>query len=541
VKITFRRWREPLTVLAVFVVLTAAMTWPQARELTRSAVPHHDVYFNMWRLAWIAHALSTPARLFDANIFYPEHNTLALSDAILVQGVLGAPLFWIGMPAVLVQNLLLLGAIALSGMAMFCLVRYLTNSRGAGILAGIAFAFAPFRFEHAMHMELQWAFWSPLALLAIHRTLDTGRMRAGVMAGLLLALQMLSCIYYGIFLSTLLVVPGVLWLAFDRGVPLRRAMVPLLAGGVLAVAISAIYAIPYLQVHARVGSRQPTEITEFSARPASYLVATPENYVYGRMFAARGAGERRLFPGLGIVLLAGIGLLLVPPTRRQIVSLLALIAAFEASLGFRGYAYGFLYEHVPLYAGLRAPARLGIFVVMFLAVLAGYGYTAIAATLRPRARQILAGVLAAALLIEYRVRFPLDVFPTSVPPLYARLRELPVGIVAEFPVPRADRLPGDDPRVSYMSTFHWFPLVNGYSGMYPPSYIARIVRLQSFPGASSQAQLRADGVRYVVVHATRYPPETLAAVLERLLKLADFHEVGVFDDGEGGAYLYTYR
>ena len=42
----------------------------------------------MWRLRWFAHALVTPsARLFDANIFSPELRTLALSDAMFVEGI----------------------------------------------------------------------------------------------------------------------------------------------------------------------------------------------------------------------------------------------------------------------------------------------------------------------------------------------------------------------------------------------------------------------------------------------------------------------
>ncbi len=139
-----RRGVQLLLALGLFAVLTVAMTWPQGLYLSSQAPPHQDVYFNMWRLRWFAHALVTPsARLFDANIFYPEPQTLAYSDAMLVEGVIAAPLLWAGMTPVLVHNLLLLGAIAASGAAMFALARYLTGSRGAGILGGIVFAFAP--------------------------------------------------------------------------------------------------------------------------------------------------------------------------------------------------------------------------------------------------------------------------------------------------------------------------------------------------------------------------------------------------------------
>ena len=94
--------------------------------------------------------------------------------------------------------------------------------------------------------------------------------------------------------------------------------------------------------------------------------------------------ERRLFPGAVVTLLALVGLFLRPPPAVALVYLVGLALAFDMSLGLSGYSYRVLYEHVPLYQGLRALARLGIFVVFFLAALAGYGYAALAASL-PRA------------------------------------------------------------------------------------------------------------------------------------------------------------
>ena len=53
-----------------------------------------------WVLAWVAHQLpSAPAHIFDANIFYPERNTLAYSETLLVPGLLAAPLHWLGVGA----------------------------------------------------------------------------------------------------------------------------------------------------------------------------------------------------------------------------------------------------------------------------------------------------------------------------------------------------------------------------------------------------------------------------------------------------------
>ena len=49
------------------------MTWPQVAHLGTEASHHEDVFFNMWRLGWVAHALAkSPARVLDGNIFFPN-------------------------------------------------------------------------------------------------------------------------------------------------------------------------------------------------------------------------------------------------------------------------------------------------------------------------------------------------------------------------------------------------------------------------------------------------------------------------------------
>ena len=91
------RTRSALLVTLLFIVLTAAMTWPQVEYLATRSRQHQDVFFNLWRLRWLAHALaSSPSHLFDGNIFHPELRTLTFSDAMLVEGLAGAPLLWLG-------------------------------------------------------------------------------------------------------------------------------------------------------------------------------------------------------------------------------------------------------------------------------------------------------------------------------------------------------------------------------------------------------------------------------------------------------------
>src|SRR3954447_20144398 len=189
-------WRAALLVAA----LTVVVTWPQAGWLQTRVADHRDPLFSAWRLAWIAHALRTPAaHLYDGNIFFPARGTLTYSDATLLQGMLAAPFLWAGLSPVLVYNLVLLTGIASAGLGMFVLVRHLTSDSCAALVAAACYTLLPYRVEHFVHLEMQWTMFMPLAFWAVHRALEKGSWRFGLVAGLFVWLQFLACMYYGVF------------------------------------------------------------------------------------------------------------------------------------------------------------------------------------------------------------------------------------------------------------------------------------------------------------------------------------------------------
>ena len=56
-------------------------------------------------MAWVAHQVPRdPIHLFEANIFYPAHDSLAFSEPLIVPALMGAPLAWAGASPVLVYN-----------------------------------------------------------------------------------------------------------------------------------------------------------------------------------------------------------------------------------------------------------------------------------------------------------------------------------------------------------------------------------------------------------------------------------------------------
>ena len=301
--------RRLAVLLILFSALTAVVTYPQITGM-RTLVPFHsDPYFSMWRLGWVAHQIPHGwTGFFEGNIFFPEHHTLAYSDAMLLPGILLAPFFWIGVSSVTIYNCALLAAMALSGVAMWVLVQRLTGSDLAGIVGGAIYAFAPYRFDHYMHLELQIVFWLPLALLVMHRSVETARPRDAMMLGALVAAQALSCVYVGLFFATysLIFAPALLML----GAAARRwrTLGLWVAAGIFAAVLTAPYALAYSRAQESVGTRTADDVRHYGATMWSYRATPPMNRLFGREGARPGTNELYLFPGYMALFLAGVGL-----------------------------------------------------------------------------------------------------------------------------------------------------------------------------------------------------------------------------------------
>jgi hypothetical protein len=526
--------------------ITIGLTWPQARHLQTHVAAHVDPYFSMWRLAWVAHALGDPANLFNANIFHPELRTLAFSDAMLLQGVLAAPLFWAGFSPVSIYNLMLLAGIAGSGLGMFVLAYHLTKSPAAALVACAVFALAPYRVEHFMHLELQWTMWMPLAFWAVHRAFDERSRKWGVIAGLFVWLQIVSSVYYGVFLAIALVVFGAVMTVARPGA-MRRALPGFVAGGALAVVLAIPYGYQYLRVAEAVEARPLVAIREYSATVASYFASPAQSLIWGWTADRWGGPELRLFPGTVALLLAIIGLVAGP--RGAGIAYAAVAAAtVELSFGLNGRVYPWLMEVVPALQGLRAPSRFAVLAIAAIAVLSAFGVQAVQRMLGAgersfaRRRQAAAAIAVVLLLTEYQTTgMPLMLaprHPAEMHNVYRIAQSLGPGVVLELPLPRLDQLPGREPFYAFWSIGTWHRLVNGYSGYYPPSYLQTVATLERFPDASSIERLRSLSVRYVIVHKTGVESDRYAWLLLQLTTRREFRPYGVFKDPEGDAALF---
>ncbi len=524
-------------VVLFYSALTVFFTWPLAPDLSTRVVAHFDPPFSAWRLARVVHNVSRGGPLFDGEIYWPARQTLAYSDAMLAQAAFAWPLLATGLTPLAVLNVLTLAGVAGSATAAYVLARRLTGNTGGALVAGLVFAFAPYRRDHLQHVELQWALWTPLALWAWHRALDGGRARDGLLCAAFVLLQLLSSIYYGMFLAVTMAVSCPLTLMWRRGRLGRGALGGLVAGAVVVAVAAAAYHRPYAQARDLVGERNLDEVARYSADVSSYLAATPDNVLYGALTESLGDNEKRLFPGITPIALSIVAL--IPPIQPVALIYGAVTAvAWDASLGPSGRVYPLLRAWLSPFRSVRAPARFAMIVLLGMSVLTAIGLARIA---RPSSGRLVILATAALLILEYSTA-PLSVqwIPREPPPLYTWVSEQPRQVTLELPVPPAAALPLHDAFYMYAQTWHWHPLANGYSGYYTRAYIDLLKALVGFPDERSSRAMARTGIQRVILHRELFRPGEYAPIVRALDGHPDYHLVTTTTDHLGEARVYAF-
>jgi hypothetical protein len=504
--------RRALAALLLFTLLAVAHTWPLASApADYSRHDTSDPVLNEWVIAWVAHQLPRdPLHLFDANIFHPESNTLAFSEHMFVQGVLGAPLIWIGVPTIAVHNVLILAGLVLSGWTM-CLVMYRwTGDPWAAVLSGMLLAFNAHSLGRLSHLQALHVEFLPIAVYALDRLLVTARLRYALLLAIAYAAQSLTSNYLLVFTTFALVAAATVrpgeWLTRAAA---RTGLLLVLAAAI-GSALLIPFLLPYLQASRDQGlTRSLVEVAKYSGSWQDYLAASSRLHYGLWSFQFWRGGGVPLFPGivaagLTVVALASGAALSRPARPWLALGIVGCVLSFGTSLP--GYAT--LYELIPLLQGIRASVRFGFLFLVAVAALAGFGLVFLRRRI-PTDRGRLAASLAALLLVTVEAaRAPMSFTPPHrTPSLYKMFAtEADANAVVELPFfsPSQFHL-----NVHYMlhSTLHWRPLLNGYSGFLPQSYREHYQELRTFPDRRAIAALREWGVTHVVVHESAFVSE----------------------------------
>jgi hypothetical protein len=563
--------RSFTALVVVAVAATIVMTWPLAPQAATSVQDLGDPLLQIWTLKWDLHQLSRdPLRLYEANTFRPFPAPLAYSESMLAIALLFAPIWWLTGNDVLAYNTVLLLTFAGSIVTATLLARQFTRWTAAALLAGLAFAFMPYRFGHLSHLNLLSLQWLPLVLLCLIRFLQTGRRGWAIGLTVAFLLQALSSFYYAYLAAIACAVIVVVMLPRRDGRSLRSRLIGLavvaLVVGLVMVPVSA----PYFSVRQSLDfERTAQDVDEMAATPRSYLSVAPESRLYRKRLPERYPNP--LFPGTAVLLLAAIGLATArgrPVAAIVAVGLTGFILSFGLSLSVAGreipLPYALLYDYLPGARGLRDVARFGVLPLLALAVLAAAGLGWVMDRLTAVARSVsteappatgawrrwaalgLASLVSVVTLVELAsgsVRAtPVERDAATMAP-YAWLASQPPGLVMEFP---ADGVRGNVTRTTrymYNSSYHWQPHLLGYSGFVPPLHYELVAnfpddRRTATPSLLTVANvglLQDLDVRYVLFHRPLYSGGGWRLVQENLARIDDLAFVGQL----GNTWVYT--
>jgi hypothetical protein len=561
------KYLAELGAVGLFIGLAGWITWPLAIQPAEAIFgPPGDNLYYAWLIDWFYQALF---RLHSNPFLVPIHNypygwELAYTETTLANVLPALPINWLGGP-ILAYNSILLISIVLSGYIVYRWVTDLTGSRSAGLVSGSLLAASPYQSMHALgHLPLMGTAFLGLHYFGFSRLMreDWFSWKWAALTGLGFGLAALSSMYYLYMTVVITSLAGLLYFFLVDRKPIWKPNFwkNILAAAAIALPLIVLALAPFISLAARdsANHRRLAVVDAFSASPTDFIAPAANHPFWGSWmqvyFPRPLLVEQNLYVGvvaigLALVALAGFGS--AAKTRRfnrwlLAVAIAGFVLALGTSLHWRGqpvtitlpaYLRGLatrgrltiplpnrlLFDYLPFYDGMRAWARYGIYVQLFLAALAGIGFAA----LRQRVRAWVAviALTAAVLLI-----IALDFAPG--PATFSTLTENPAmlwldsqaepGAYAWFPI-----------KLSLKSENIYQTLSNDrpFLGMFPGGYLPASfqqdwARLRNFPDPGSLKVLEQRQIRYALIDTSEYADWTSTAAELSELGLRQIARIG---------------
>lgn len=557
---------------------------------------------------WLIHTL--PIVGYFKAIFappIPQQTLLSVilyTPAIIIIGTVGA------------YNLVLVLTFILNFLSTFFVGRRLLASKSVALITATIFSTSLYVQWHALqNIELSMVFWLPLLFLYLIKFLERGTFKDVLVLSLVAAAVFMTSFYQGFF-SLILIFGSILVSFFCRFFWDKKNPTHLVISSLIFLILFLVFTLPstvtflkflgkpeewkvYAQNYIYHSSQD--EIIAYGARPWDYLMPSVNHPAFGGFvqdfysFIRRNASYQYWSPFLperlnyltftGLVLALGAVIRALKrrdveeETRRIIifltgVFLLMFFVSLPAYLSFRGLKFYFpsffLFKILPMF---RIYARSGVFVLLAVAVLAGYGLKFLLAQIKndqfclrfggislPGRKSVVLTIILCGLVLFENLNFPpLPVMNVGrLPPVYTWLKNQPGNAkITEYPKDNSVvDIGGGCP--SWLSP----EIVRDYNGAYESFYqifhtkevltpvlLTKEERILAADliKAGAHEVLKKHGVDYVIVHTQDpmigihpwpYPQENpldecwQRRIMKKPEKVYEgFKKVAEFDDG----------
>jgi hypothetical protein len=528
---------DTLAPLLFYTLAAVVMTWPLVLKMNHSVVGHvGDNYYFVWLIDWFKEALFQlhQSPFFSPFLNYPEGYHLAHNAVTPAMVLIALPFCLVG-GAVFGYNMSMLISFVLSGFGAYLFVYRVSKNKAAALIAGTIFAFVPYRMAHLMgHLNLMGTQWLPFYFLYLYELLCSPKAswKSAIKPALFLGLIAFTSIYYLLMSLVITLVFLFFYLVPSnrKQITDRRFWKKIMKFTAIVLPLLLLALLPFLVLSFR-GQlpSHPFAVASFwSASPTDFIRPSHHHFLWGdwvrRNFDVSLWVENNLYVGFFALLLAVLAFV----KRRKISGQKPLISmlfwtgciAFILALGTNLYWLGkpvtttlfsnqpqmipmpglLLYKYLPFYSNMRIWMRYGIFVHLFVSVLAGLGSNWLLQKVKPLRKIVVTSILLTLILVELLPTAPHFSRVTGRPVDYWLAGQRQAGAVAEFPF-----IQNQLPQNTFYTMIHKKPFIGAMGLAFPTTQQKRIQPiLKRFPHPASLDCLRRLGVTYIIVDKRKY-------------------------------------
>ncbi|MEQ8384521.1 MAG: hypothetical protein RH949_19390 [Coleofasciculus sp. A1-SPW-01] len=505
------------------------------QDLSGHAMTKGDPALNAWALQWVSHSLVTnPVNIFNGNAFFPNSNSIALSEHlfslavvnVLFRGISGSP--WFG------YNLTIFLSYIFSCIGGFFLIKYLTNSITAGFLGGVFWGFMFFRIHHIGHLNILSFQWIPFITLFLISFLKKPTKNNTILLLFFFIMQSLVSWYLAIItiFIVILIFLCMIHQNFLKFENLKYSIFSVLTCGIVLF----IFAIPYLKTASSSSLNERIINTLSSGDNVSILdYITPPKATYLGQFIPNNPywiwDENTLFIGFIPLLLSCVFVLNTLKNnsniRILILGISLILSGLIFSSGFYSHKFNtplplfYIAKILPFLSAIRATQRFSLMIYLGVLILSGLGLKVL---LKHCRTPVMKGIVG----ISLSIIFIVEVFPYKLPfnsnnqyhpsvidqfiathlgekASEVRLLHYPIFyFLQEYPV--------DEAKYMVDSTLHWAKIVNGFSGEVPHRFMEDMKILNKLPDDAAVAWLQKYNIDLIAIHEET-PDEQRRAIL----------------------------
>lgn len=560
-------------IIIASIIITCIFLYSMIFHITQPLGLGHGDYYLVLMIThhWMKTILmGNFSGLLTLPVMYGIPHSLFFTDHQALQAMISFPIHILTGNIFTSVNVTSVVVILLSMVAMAWYVYYLTKQTVASIVAGIIFVFNPYVMaRYPDQIVLYTLFCIPAIFFCVEHTLKHRGSRAIFFLFLFLSLQLLSGLYYSVFLTVLLpVYIGVRIYQTKSSVRMFFTKGTLLGGVLFAVVVIGSYLGYRLVFQTQSIGRDPV-ITEYvyAAWPVDWLFAS-DRFVYwgqignvlqqffGQAVRPLSRAEMSLFWGIIPIVLMIMSIFIVRKTKYQLLwyaSVFLIILTVLLSFGPRIHGshsvslpniYLILLKFHPLFGFLRSTFRIAAFTFFFVALICGLVVSEIERRISRVKRIILGTSVVGILLLEFwttPLRF--EHISAGQRVFYETLRNLrDINVIVDLPI--GNMLPFTDTRSRsnavdsdyYLwQVLHGKKLLNGYAGFEPEELHIRGNFLTiNFPTAAKLDQLRKWGVDAMVLHRDEFGDVAAYETMRKQLLVLGIREILTSD----GLLLY---